>query len=273
MAAGGPAAGAGVPFAPAGRPWYGAGWFIIATLVLFFPLGLILMWAAGGWSLRTKRAVTGTFIFPVGAYFLWRYTRLRRWLKVVAAAVAVVGLFLLDTGAGGWIWLGLSLAFLAVFLAYSRPPAGEREPRSEPFDAAAVIGRALAVEEARSAPERRLLLAREFVRAAGEALDVPVADVSAWPSPERLAVQRRGAELLLASATDTAAGFLPETKPDDPLTSALLTGAIMDLTGYIGLLQSTQRLPRAQAEQLRVVVRERSRVQTAVDQIVQILQS
>jgi len=40
------------------RHWYQQSWGIILLLVLFFPIGLVLIWTSSPWSLRTKRAVT-----------------------------------------------------------------------------------------------------------------------------------------------------------------------------------------------------------------------
>lgn len=42
--------------------WYRQGWGIILFLILFFPIGLYLMWRYSGWSLKVKGIVTGIFL-------------------------------------------------------------------------------------------------------------------------------------------------------------------------------------------------------------------
>ena len=42
-------------------PFYKKTWFIILALILFFPLGLVLMWIFSGWSKVPKLIVTGVF--------------------------------------------------------------------------------------------------------------------------------------------------------------------------------------------------------------------
>ena len=43
------------------RRWYQEPWAIIALLLLFFPVGLYLMWRYAAWDQRAKWAVTGVF--------------------------------------------------------------------------------------------------------------------------------------------------------------------------------------------------------------------
>lgn len=141
----------------------------------------------------------------------------------------------------------------------------------------------LEIENAYSAPERRILLAGEFRRLAGEVLAFSPTDVARWPEPGRLAALRRQANLLLASATDGSMSFLPETMPDDPLTDEALREAIRDLARYTGQLAA---LSEAQAglvpgyggtsmgvgmhmdmEVMRVLARDHTRLEFANDQI------
>ena len=48
-------------------PFYKKTWFIILALILFFPLGLVLMWTFSGWSKVPKWIVTGVFAFFIMA--------------------------------------------------------------------------------------------------------------------------------------------------------------------------------------------------------------
>lgn len=175
----------------------------------------------------------------------------------------------------GWILVAISFVVLVVGLAershteqvpgvmfdhvtrrYSRP--GEWQGVME-------------VEAARSAPERRLLLAREFRRLAEETLAAPPDNRKAWPPIGRLAVLRRQANVLLASATDRNIDFLPEQMPDDSLTQDALTDAVACLHGYLALLQAVHPVPRWDLELLRVVTRERNRLVLAHERILELL--
>ena len=51
-------------------PFYKKTWFIILALILFFPLGLVLMWTFSGWSKVPKWIITGVFaIFIMATAF------------------------------------------------------------------------------------------------------------------------------------------------------------------------------------------------------------
>lgn len=45
--------------------WYQKKWGIIFWLILFFPLGLFLMWKHSDWSKKTKWIITGIFVFLI----------------------------------------------------------------------------------------------------------------------------------------------------------------------------------------------------------------
>lgn len=129
----------------------------------------------------------------------------------------------------------------------------------------------LEVEEATSAGERRLLLAREFRRLAEEMLAIDPANLRAWPPAGRLSAVRRQANLLAGSAADQHVGYLPESRPDDPLTAERLTAAARTLAAYASLLQTVQPLDRWDLELLRVLTRERTRLQVAYDDVAETL--
>jgi hypothetical protein len=57
-----------IPAAPQPkRPWFKATWFTIILLVLFFPVGLVLMWMFRSWKLWIKASVTAIFGIAVVA--------------------------------------------------------------------------------------------------------------------------------------------------------------------------------------------------------------
>lgn len=151
---------------------------------------------------------------------------------------------------------------------HTLPPL-DRETRrhSRPAEWQALLD----IERAQTAPERRLRLAREFRRIAAEALAAPATDRRRWPRPGRLAALCRQAKLLRASATDRSVGFLPETLPDDRLSAEVLAEAIHTLTGYLALLAAVRRAPSWDLEVQRVVVRERTRLEVALERVNSVL--
>lgn len=55
----------------AGSPWYQQSWFVILTLIVFFPFGLWAMWTRKpGWRLRTNVLVTGVVVVVFGLFVL-----------------------------------------------------------------------------------------------------------------------------------------------------------------------------------------------------------
>lgn len=168
--------------------------------------------------------------------------------------------------------LGTALGLVAVVRATA--PAGpsallDRETRrhSRPGEWQALLD----IERAHTAAERRLRLAREFRRIAAEALAAPPTDRRRWPRAGRLAALCRQASLLRASATDRAVAFLPEPLPEDRLSAEMLAEAIATLTGYLALLSAVRRAPGWDLEVQRVIVRERTRLEVAVDRVSSVL--
>jgi len=66
-------------------------------------------------------------------------------------------------------------------------------------------------------------------------------------------------------------GFLPETLPDDRLSAEVLAEAIHTLTGYLALLAAVRRAPGWDLEVQRVVVRERTRLEVALERVNSVL--
>lgn len=250
---------------------------IAVVSVLLVPAILFGVWKAP-WSPRTKRAITGTLIYPAGAYFLCANTRLSTRVKTGAVAVAALATLLIAVAhvLAPALLLAMGAAFLALFLASSEPGTASRS-RSQPEPARgteqipeADLRRLLEIEQAQSGAERRLLLAREFSRVAEATLAASPTSLETWPEPRRLATLRAEARFLLASATDTSAASLPESPVDDLISSAELTLAMRSLDGYLRRLEA---IPRSEAslEALRILARDRGQVQGAYDRVVQAL--
>ena len=52
-------------------PWYGRTWVIVVFLLLFWPVGIALMWARScTWELAAKLAVT----IGIAVLMVWRFT-------------------------------------------------------------------------------------------------------------------------------------------------------------------------------------------------------
>ncbi len=51
------------------KRWYQRNWFIIFLQVIFFPIGIPLMWVASDWEMRSKVLVTGLFVFLIAYGF------------------------------------------------------------------------------------------------------------------------------------------------------------------------------------------------------------
>lgn len=244
---------------------------IMATVavVALIPVALVLTWRSNR-SPRFKRAVAGTLIPPLGAYYLFRYTRLGFAVRVAALAVAALGLALLirEPAAGVAMLIGLGAAFLVLFLGASRGAThvgGRDVGRGD-------LRRLLEVEEAQTATERRLLLAREFTRLAERTLATLPTDQATWPSERNLDALRAEIRVLLASATDPAAAALPETTVADPITTSQLVAALRELDSYVARLRMARATAGLDLEQLRVLTRERVRLQTTYDRVVRSIQ-
>lgn len=252
---------------------------VLAGVLAVVPVGLLLVWQSN-WSLRTKRAVTGTLVPPVGAYYLFRYTGLDHRIKLGAIAAALIGVLLLPqyTSAGLLILLVLGLTFLGLFLSVEGFPmtsAGPRlrpKARKVPRDAIPKkdLRGLLEIEEAQSAPERRLLVAREFGRLAQWALTALPSDQSSWPVGKQLTALRAEIEFLRMTVSDPASPALPETSPGDALTMTQLAAALRDLDGYVTRLAGA-RSSKLDLEELRLLTRERGRLQRRYDEVMHAL--
>lgn len=195
---------------------------------------------------------------------------------IAAPAVALAGAAVLPFAHPAGIALLLTAGVLtAAVLIGGRRPVGSTtallDATARRHSSPAEWQRLLEIEQARTAPERRLLLAREFRRLAEEALAAAPDDRATWPAPGRLMVLGRQANLLLASATDRNAAFLPDPEPDDHLTAAALGEAARCLTGHLALLRAVQLVPDWDLELVRVLTRERTRLALAYERIGELL--
>ena len=252
---------------------------VVGATVLLVPAIVFGVWRAPV-SLRTKRAITGFVLYPAGAYFLCRYTRLSPPVKAGAVAVAAAVTLLIAAAHtfAPVLLVVLGVAFLALFLgsgataSYGVPsttirPAPARGTEHIPEGD---LRRLLEIEEAQSGSERRLLLAREFSRVAEGTLAASPSSLESWPDPRKVATLRAEARFLLASATDSTAAALPNSPVADPVPAAELTTALHALDAYLRRLEA---IPRSEAnlEALRILTRDRGQIQSAYDRIVQAL--
>lgn len=112
-----------------GRPKGIATPWIILALLLFPPLGFLLMFTSSRWSDDTKWIVGGFFFTPLWARFLWQ----RPWPPIVklgllgaflaAYSVAMVAL----TGVGAAVWIVLVTIIVLFFILRSKGA----QPRSQ----------------------------------------------------------------------------------------------------------------------------------------------
>lgn len=134
-------------------------------------------------------------------------------------------------------------------------------------------GASLRVEAARTGAERRMRLAQEFMRVAGQALDAvpPEAEPGSWSTllDDLLAES----EQLERSALDPQAARLPDPRPRDPLDAATLIEALVALCSFLRAAQmAAPKDWRERPERLRVARRERTRLLVAQDTVAQRVQ-
>lgn len=117
-----------------GEPWYTTSLVIVLALVLFFPVGLALLWKSD-WKEDTKWAVSGAFLWPLWIRFFLR----QDWpsaLKALVSVVLVLGYAALFTRLSGvaLLLIGLPTFVWTLWLAQS---ARERLPAAPPASEAA----------------------------------------------------------------------------------------------------------------------------------------
>lgn len=270
------------------------GIIMLPLLPFILPIFLLVMLWRSNWSMRAKRAITGALVYPIGAYFLWRYTRASREVRVGGIVAAVAATMLIVSMPVLVIPLVpvLMAAYLVLFLT-SEPtelePArvratshGARVLNSSPSASRsrpAALGDIpqrdlrllLEIEEARNPDERRLLLAREFGRLAPVALLVTPGDISSWPSEKTLNRLRGEVQLLRSSAIDPVQHELNVDDPNDPLSTEALRRAISDLQNYVNRLSPADSTDDPDLEQVRRLARDKGRLQASYDEIVELL--
>ena len=256
--------------------------FLLVGLVVF-AVGRLLV---GLWQserpIRTKRAVTGLLFYPAGVYFLYRFTRFQPAVKHAFLAAAVVATVIMSNAPALALPLVtiLGATFLAFFLVGSNElparaatvtvtPAAPR-PLSRPDVPTDDLRRLLEIEETPSGAERRLLLSREFNRLATEICGPAPLDRASWPDRQRLSVLQEEVDLLRASAADTPAAL---AAPDaGVLAGSALRSVIDDLQHYAELMMAIQSASRTDPRRLRLMARERGRIQSVQDELIERLQ-
>lgn len=235
----------------------------IAYLLFLGARALVRLWQSER-PLLTKRLVTGALLYPSAAYFLVRYTSYRdlvKWAFVGLSVVATIALLSVPV-TGLRLALGLGVVFAILFARASPPGRTAPMPASTPAQPVAVptsdLRRLLEIEEAPSEAERALLLVREFDRLATELCGAAPLDREHWPDGTRLGALCQQVELLRASALDPPS--LPAPEPGQE-SFAGLTEAISSLRAYAALVFELQQGAGSPAEGLRVLTRERGRIQ------------
>ena len=113
-------------------------WMVAGVLLLFFPLGIPLMWAGTRWSTDVKLAITAFFIpplwFVVLARQIWRIAWSRQAkIALIVTIVAVLGLVLLRMGSvTAAIWVAGVLAVLGALWVMTAPSG--RASKAAPED-------------------------------------------------------------------------------------------------------------------------------------------
>lgn len=69
------------------QKFYNTGWFGILMLILFFPVGLYLIWKNNYFKKGTKIIITLIFFAPIGFYFLWKDDYFSKNTKIILTVV------------------------------------------------------------------------------------------------------------------------------------------------------------------------------------------
>lgn len=186
------------------------------------------------------------------------------------ALLLVVGLVvdLLKWAVGNWP----VIAVFAVVVAVAYAAVQQYKRRNDAPSGRGTLG-VLAIEDARSPAERRLLIAREFSRLAAATIErcPPTETRPHWDGT--LAGLAREAELLRASAADPVGGPR-ETSTAQPLNAIVLLDAAQLLVNFLGeQLLAAAAMPLPTGEQLRVVRRDRTGLIQMNDEITRRVQA
>ena len=128
------------------------------------------------------------------------------------------------------------------------------------------------IERATDAEERRFLIARELNRLTREALRPDPSQRATWPPVADLIALRDQVHLLRSSLNDPASSdFGSIDQPDVPSPQAL-RGGIDTLETYLRKFVRLQLIGREDLEQMRVLVRDQSRLRAMQDGIVEQIQ-
>lgn len=200
---------------------------------------------------------------------LSRPARRRPWPLVVVAAVGVAIVATVAIDVALWPILVLLPALAVVGWLAARPSSAVARVSDLSGRREIEWYGLLAVEYARSPAERRLAVAEEFLRLAGDLLRLPPTNRHRWPAATRLNELRHQANLLLGSVVDAQAPVSLDDSGDDPdrPSGAELRQASTCLSRYAGLLAALATTARWDAETLRLITRERTRLDLAREEI------
>ena len=69
------------------QKFYNTSWFGVLMLILFFPVGLYLIWKNNYFKKGTKIILTLIFFAPLGFYFLWKDDHFSKNAKIILTVV------------------------------------------------------------------------------------------------------------------------------------------------------------------------------------------
>ncbi len=179
----------------------------------------------------------------------------------------------------GFFWqldLGLVVAMLvigALWLAQRRIDSRRRRRGAHKGEVARHdLYRLFEIERASDPEERRVLIVREFNRLTLEALRPDPTIPDDWPAISVLKSLRDQISLLRASARDTATSSISQGSLKESPSTPALAAQIQTLEDYVNQLLRVRLLGQADLEQMRILVRDQSRLREMQDLVVGELQ-
>ena len=128
------------------------------------------------------------------------------------------------------------------------------------------------IERATGPEERHVLIARELNRLTREALRPDPTLPNSWPSAADLMSLRDQVRLLRSSAHDTPVSIGPDINTSLHPSPLMLKSGIQILDDYVNLLLRVRLIGQGDLEQMRVLVRDQSRLRAMQDEFVGHLQ-
>ncbi len=184
---------------------------------------------------------------------------------IMAVQIKITGFsWQLDPGLGLAILVVAGLWWLQRRLHLFRHTSPTRNGSIAPHD----LYQLFEIERATSPEERRVLIARELNRLTREALRPDPTLPNSWPSVADLTALRSQVRLLRSSLRDTSASIGPEANISDLPSPLMLTSGIQILDDYVNVLLRVRLLGHGDLEQMRILVRDQSRLRSLQEEFV-----